>query len=143
VISIEGLAMPPRPIQDLYDKIKSPENDGLLWETLRESVLFSESLTETFCHTEDGDFLIVYGKNAYHFSHAEDKTWKISMVGRPEVLIEDEQIRDTLEESIPDVSWVLINTNLNDDESNSWTPFQAHFFDRINIVIDTAYANLK
>jgi hypothetical protein len=133
----------PREIQDLYDTIRATRHPfytvlPFLWqECLKKSPLYNDSLTGTFCHMEDGDFLIVYEKNCYFFDKKPDFwDWNIKLVGRPEVLIEDEQLRDALEQQIPEVNWVLVNTDLNDDESNSQTSFQWHFFDRINLIIE-------
>ncbi|MCE2671921.1 MAG: hypothetical protein LW728_22560 [Microcystis sp. 49638_E5] len=142
MISIEGIGVTPRDIQDLYDRITAAPKLPLCPSLY--SSLYNEKLTEVFCHHEDGDFLIVYEKNCYFFRKKGALwDWDIKLIGRPEVIIEDEQIRDVLEEEIPDVNWVLVNIDFNDDECNSQTPFQSHFFDRINIIIDTAYANLK
>ena len=145
MISIEGIGVTPRDIQDLYDRITAaPKLLPCLSLELAISPLYKESLTKVFCYHEDGDFLIVYEKNCYFFRKKGGLwDWDIKLIGRPEVIIEDEQIRDVLEEEIPDVNWVLVNVDFNDDECNSQTPFQSHFFDRINIIIDTVYANLK
>ena len=145
MIRIEGIGVTPREIQDLYDKVKAVRKSLLSLELeLDRSPLHNDSLTEALCNREDGDFLIVYEKNCYFFDKKPDSwDWDIKLVGRPEVIIEDEQIRDALEKSIPDVNWVLVNIDFNDDECNSQTPFQAHFFDRLGIIIDTAYANLE
>ena len=145
MIRIEGIGVTPRDIQDLYDRItadpKLPLCPSLQFANCTE---YKKSLTEVFCHHEDGDFLIVYEKNCYFFRKKGGLwDWDIKLIGRPEVIVEDEQIRDVLEEEIPDVNWVLVNVDFNDDECNSQTPFQSHFFDRINIIINTAYANLK
>jgi hypothetical protein len=144
VISIEGIGVTPREIQDLYDKVKVVRKSLLSLELeLDRSPLHNDSLTEALCNREDGDFLIVYEKNCYFFDKKPDSwDWDIKLIGRPEAIIEDEQIRDLLEEEIPDVNWVLIHTDFTDDGSNSWTPFQEHFRHRIGIIIDTACASL-
>ena len=144
MIRIEGIGITPREIQDLYDSIRAIEDRRhTLWNELKKNAFYNVKLTSAFCHMECHDFLIVYGKNCYFFRKKGDLwDWDIKLVGRPEVLIEDEQLRDWLEEKIPDVNWVLVNIDFNDDECNSQTPFQAHFFDRINFIIDTAYVNL-
>ena len=137
MIRIEGLGFTPREIQSLYDKIKTIKNSFSLWEELKKSSLYEENLTEVFCHWEDGDFLIVYEKNCYFFRKKGSLwDWDINLVGRPEAIVEDEEIRNILDQQIPEVNWVLVNTDLNDDESNSQTPFQLHFFDRLNLIIE-------
>ena len=138
MINIEGIGITPREIQDLYDSIRAIEDRRhSLWNELKKNAFYNIKLTSAFCHMEWHDFLIVYEKNCYFFRKKDNLwDWDIKLVGRPEVIIEDEEIRYVLEQRIPEVNWVLVNTDLNDDESNSQTPFQWHFFDRINLIIE-------
>jgi hypothetical protein len=51
----------------------------------------------------------------------------------------DETIRPELERDFPDIGWVFIPDNENEKPE---TPFQSHFRDRLETLIETTYDNL-
>jgi hypothetical protein len=125
-------------IQELLDYLNNRPRSP--WDCLGKDNK-SIQLTALFCNTDGEDFLILTDANIVHEVYKKKAGWKSDIVGQPNVLIsmEDAAILPELECQYSAINWVAVEG----DVSVTYTPFMARFQDRINAIIDMAYANLK
>ena len=109
------------------------------WEDIKKNDLFSPSLTELFCDFSLGEFIALAKDTAYHFSYIAPRQWAIAEAGKPSATVLDKGILNELCKEYPWVKWILPKSL--DDQIE--TQFEKYFHDRLGIIIDTAYANLK
>jgi len=128
-------------ILDITNHLNSG-NDDL--HPIIKSGLLNKELTDLLLDPKDGDFIALDGKIAhliYQTDGGECGVWESKPIGQPNVLIGINEviILSELESQYSAINWVVVEGEV----TAVTTPFQLHFWDRITIIIDTAYANLE